>query len=125
METEIPEAALIRQFEERLLHRNAETPRDDIASLLADDFVEFGSSGRVWGKADVVDDPPPKTQIQKSISDFRARKVSPDVVLVTYRVARRADSDADASHTLRSSIWKMIDGRWQMIFHQGTPSADR
>ena len=125
METKFPEAALIRQFEERLLHRDAETPREDVASLLADDFVEFGRSGRVWDKADVVVDLPPKTKIQKSISDFRARKIAPDVVLVTYRVARRADPDADASHTLRSSIWKLIDDRWQMVFHQGTPAAER
>jgi len=24
---------------------------------------------------------------------------------------------------LRSSIWQRIDGRWQMIFHQGTVTA--
>jgi hypothetical protein len=26
---------------------------------------------------------------------------------------------------LRSSIWQWIEGRWQMLFHQGTPSATR
>jgi predicted lysophospholipase L1 biosynthesis ABC-type transport system permease subunit len=40
--------------------------------------------------------------------------------LVTYRlVVRRSDVEGEA-HSLRSSIWKAINGRWQMIFHQGT-----
>ncbi len=26
-------------------------------------------------------------------------------------------------HTLRSSVWKLIDGNWQMAFHQGTPTV--
>lgn len=26
--------------------------------------------------------------------------------------------------TLRSSIWKLVDGQWQMFFHRGTIVAE-
>ena len=41
-----------------------------------------------------------------------------DVALVTYR---SVSPDGSKFHSLRSSIWKIIDGRWRMAFHQGTP----
>jgi hypothetical protein len=44
--------------------------------------------------------------------------LAPDVVLATYRVV----DETRKQHTLRSSIWKLKDGRWQMVFHQGTPT---
>jgi hypothetical protein len=55
-----------------------------------------------------------------SLLDFTVRRLAQDVMLVTYRttIQNRAVS------RLRSSIWKLIEGRWQMIFHQGTPSRE-
>ena len=53
--------------------------------------------------------------------DFVLRPLADDVVLLTYRSFRLAEGKED-DHTLRSSIWKFISGRWQMIFHQGTPT---
>jgi hypothetical protein len=28
------------------------------------------------------------------------------------------------TYSLRSSVWKLIDGRWQMVFNQGTLSKE-
>jgi len=39
--------------------------------------------------------------------------------LVTYRTIRQGRPGS----RLRSSIWKWIDGRRQMVFRQGTPSG--
>jgi hypothetical protein len=39
---------------------------------------------------------------------------------VAYRTVSRISTTGEQRRTLRSSIWKRIDGRWQMIFHQGT-----
>jgi hypothetical protein len=47
---------------------------DEVAALLADEFVEFGASGR---------QPTPRLSA--------------------------------------SSIWKHTEGRWRLVFHQGTP----
>ncbi len=43
------------------------------------------------------------------VEEFGARELSATVVLVTYR-----------SPSLRSSIWVLRKGKWQLVFHQGT-----
>ena len=53
-----------------------------------------------------------------SLVDFKVSRLAPDVMLVTYRTTTQ---DMIGSR-LRSSIWKLISGHWQMVFHQGTPS---
>jgi hypothetical protein len=112
----------LRTLEERLLQPDVRRSARTIASLLADEFVEFGSSGRVFDRPQIIaalrDEPP----IERVLSDFRSTVLAPGVVLVTYRIARRTAADESSQHLLRSSIWKLIDGRWQMVFHQGTLS---
>jgi hypothetical protein len=66
-------------------------------------------------------DLPAEDFCQRSISDFQARLLADDVALVTYRSQRHASGTLPASASLRSSLWKQRDGRWQMFFHQGTP----
>jgi len=84
----------------------------DLGSLVTDDFLEFGSSGRVWDAASVhhalASTPGPV-----SIEDFAVDLVAPDVALVTYRMTDPIPSN-------RSSLWVRRDGRWVMRFHQGT-----
>jgi hypothetical protein len=85
-----------------------------VAALLADDFTEFGSSGRVYDKSAIIEllrteavAPDQKVTVE----NFMVRELSPTVALVTY---------LSSKGTLRSSIWRLRDSRWQMIFHQGT-----
>jgi hypothetical protein len=92
-----------------------------VGELLADGFVEFGSSGRVWTRAEVeiaLRDAAPSPPI--AITGFAVRLLAADVALVTYRARRDGDPPG---HSLRSSIWQLIAGRWQVVFHQGTPAA--
>ncbi len=82
-----------------------------VAKLLADEFVEFGSSGRVFDKMTIIDMLKNEVvDLQVTVANFGARELTPGVVLVTYHT----------SSALRSSIWQFMDGRWQMVFHQGT-----
>ena len=52
--------------------------------------------------------------------DFSIRGLARDVIFATYLSIRQEESGNHPLHSLRSSIWKQIDGRWQMVFHQGT-----
>jgi hypothetical protein len=83
-----------------------------LLSLLAEEFVEIGRSGRTWSKASIApyleSGPEPAPTL---IEDFRADQLAPDIYLVTYRGAMAT----------RASIWVLRGGRWQMRFHQGTP----
>ena len=115
---------LFRSLEQALHRPEVRASREAVAALLADSFVEFGSSGRIWHKAVVVDALAKETADADSslpeLSDFAAQALAPDIVLVTYRSVRRAPGEAEERSVLRSSIWKQIGDTWQMLFHQGT-----
>ena len=53
--------------------------------------------------------------------DYALTPISTDSALLTYRTWRR-QADGSERHVLRSSIWKHDGRRWQMLFHQGTPT---
>jgi hypothetical protein len=56
--------------------------------------------------------------VKMILSNFELHPLSTDTVLTTYRIF----NEIKIQYTLRSSIWKFRDGRWQMFFHQGTPT---
>ena len=86
-----------------------------VSSLLAEDFREFGSSGRVWSREAILDllATEPSRPVPK-VEDFRIQPLTADAVLVTYRTIR---PEIQAN---RSSIWIQNEEGWQVLFHQGT-----
>jgi hypothetical protein len=106
----------IRLLEEKLLSREVRASVSELDRLLADDFVEIGSSGRMYSKTEIVRallaDPNPPGEPR--LEDFRLVTVTPDVALATYRYAK----------SLRSSLWRKEERGWRMLFHQGTPATD-
>jgi GNAT superfamily N-acetyltransferase len=123
MEWRAAEAGLLRNLEEDLLKPEVRTSPDRVSYLLADDFIEFGSSGRVSNKRQIIE--ALQQQARDSVhrvllAEFTVRQLASNVMLVTYR----ATSEDQGGSRLRSSIWKLIDGRWQMLFHQGTHSTE-
>ncbi|MGE3319661.1 MAG: DUF4440 domain-containing protein [Candidatus Berkiella sp.] len=90
-----------------------------INQLIADAFVEFGSSGKIYHKNELLEELPlEEPQIYK-VQNFSTSELAEDVVLATYLV------EIDGARSLRSSIWKYNGDTWQMIFHQGTKCEDR
>ncbi len=85
-----------------------------LIALVADDFLEFGRSGRVWTRDSIRDllDGPPDASLG-SWEDVAVAELADGVALVTYRTAA----------TNRSSIWVRREGRWLIRFHQGTPAG--
>jgi len=128
MSTPPAEATLLRRLEERLLKPEVRHS-DHVGDLLSDDFIEFGSSGGVFNKRQVIkaleQEGPPDPTIRLSLVDFIARNLASDVILVTYRTIQEGGPGNMQESRIRSSIWKFIEGRWQMVFHQGTPSTVR
>ena len=111
-----------RDLEERLLRAEVRRLPDEAGKLLASDFIEFGSSGAVCSRQQILDALAKESPMEFSATDFSVRVLCDDVVLVTYRGARNDPASGQEWHSLRSSIWKFVDGRWLMSFHQGTPT---
>ena len=106
---------LLRRLELALARRTDPGVPGGLAGLIADDFVEFGASGRRWDAASIRELLASSgVQAQLRLEDLETTRLAPDVVLVTYRIG-------PPSPSLRSSVWLRRDGRWQLRFHQGTP----
>ncbi len=112
-------ATELRALEQQLLQPGFRCNRTAVAALLADDFREFGSSGRVWNKQQILNRLETEPPFQAEMNDFQATELVSEVVLVTYIVAIQL-SDSGTRTSLRSSIWIKHDDRWQITFHQGT-----
>ncbi|MFM9967089.1 MAG: DUF4440 domain-containing protein [Burkholderiales bacterium] len=89
------------------------------ASFLDDEFVEFGSSGRVFNKTQIVASLTLENDdgVVRTATNFKVVELGAGTALVTYRVLRHS---VPPVASLRSSIWRFEKDRWQMIFHQGT-----
>jgi len=114
----------LRSLEERLLSAEGRASPQLIGRLLADDFQEIGSSGDIFGKRETLDGLAEEARdghiYERTTSDWSVRALTDDVALVTYKVATRDATDGSVSASRRSSTWTYRDGRWQMVFHQGT-----
>lgn len=103
------------KLETNLLNPEIRQSANELNKFLADDFFEFGSSGNIWYKSDSVNGR--GISIRKmTLSNFEIHPLSSESVLTTYRV----NDETRKQLTLRSSIWKKLDGDWKMYFHQGT-----
>ena len=112
----------LRSLEEHLLNPTVRRDSVAVAALLADDFIEFGGSGRVFDKASILEDlknEPPRPASR--LTDFAIRELSPTIILATYRATRFNAEGQPISESRRSSIWAHVNGQWQITFHQGTP----
>ena len=87
---------------------------EKLGELLADDFFEIGSSGFMYDKQECLEVGVVLTEM--TLHNYEIYPLADGVVLATYFIVDTTRN----RNTLRSSIWKLIDGRWQLYFHQGT-----
>jgi len=113
----------LRKLEERLTNPEVRRSPGELALLLADDFREFGSSGRIFDKSQIIAELQNQVPCNISLTDFEAARLAENLVLVTYRATVIVGSSAAPLHSLRSSLWRRRYGQWEVVFHQGTPSG--
>src|SRR4051812_48254457 len=94
----------LRDLEQQLLLPSVRGSRHVLAPLLADDFREFGSSGRVFDKQSIMEALLVETPADISMVDFRIKMLSADVALITYRAIWWGATDVQTSFSLRSSL---------------------
>lgn len=114
-------SAELRKLEESLLDTAVRRDRRKMRSMLAENFLEFGSSGRIWTRNSIIELLSQETAfVPPAIEDFRCAFLSQEVALVTYRTVRTDPDSGEVLASLRSSIWTNESGSWRMRFHQGT-----
>ena len=108
MDDEALRAELLHS-EAALASRDPSGVTGGLMGLVADDFLEFGRSGRTYAGDEIREllDGPPRPV---ALEHFHLVRLAADVALVTYQ----------AAGANRSSIWVRRGDRWQIRFHQGT-----
>lgn len=104
----------LKELEESHINLEVRKSSDELGKILADDFFEIGSSGHIFYRQECIEGGVVLTEM--TLHNFEIYPLAPDVVLSTYFINDKTRN----RNTLRSSIWKLIDGRWQLYFHQGT-----
>jgi len=102
-----------------LLQPEVRRSREAVSDLLADEFIEFGSSGAVYSKQQVLEALQFDTPRKRTLEDYRVSELAEGLCLATYRIVLE-NPNGSMIQSRRSSIWKNVEGRWQLLFHQAT-----
>ncbi len=112
---------ILLALEHELLSPQVRASHARLDELLAHALVEFGSSGRIYDKQSLIHALTQAASMENyQIDDFTVVTESEDTALVTYSCKIRSACGDLVRTSNRSSLWKLLDGRWQMVFHQGT-----
>lgn len=109
----------LRALEESCWRQEVRFSRETMDGLLAEKYLEFGASGRVYNKQETLDMPPVEIGARLPLENFSIRVLASSVMLVTYR-SIQSFPDGGQKRALRSSIWTRTNRGWQIVFHQGT-----
>ena len=110
----------LRRLEESLWIASTRFDLKYMEKILSADFFEFGRSGRIYKREDILAALPQKIGAPLPLKDFAIHHIDEKVVLITY-VSEIHDGEILLGN--RSSIWSKTDIGWQLRFHQGTPVA--
>lgn len=119
-ESPVAVQAQLRVLESALLDPAVCKDREKVAALLAEDFLEFGSSGKVWTREQALELLATEDYHPPAVEDFQSNLLAEEVALVTYRTVRIDTKTGERTCVLRSSVWTRVNGEWRVRFHQGT-----
>jgi hypothetical protein len=114
----------IQSLELRLLHADLTATPNVAEELLSEEFEEIGSNGRITGREQVREWLRSKRSDEHwNFTEFRARSLSTELVLATYRATKVGSGEYGSKGSRRCSLWKCCNGNWRMVFHQATGIA--
>lgn len=115
--------AHLQACEQALLDPAVRRDRVQVSALLTEDFLEFGSSGSVWTRHQILELLETENYQPPAMEDFKCALIADGVALVTYRTVRTNAVTSERAATLRSSLWVKESGTWRVRFHQGTRTS--
>lgn len=109
----------LEKLEEELWQGETRFNENYMRKVMANDFFEFGRSGRVYDLEEVLSISSEKIEAEIPLPNLQIRQLSTDVVQITYDSA--VGHLGNIQYARRSSIWSRNGETWQLRFHQGTP----
>jgi hypothetical protein len=112
------EIAAIQALEESLWRPETRFDHAYMDRILAPDFLEFGRSGRIYNRAEVLTVPYMEIHCALPLMNFAVHPLAEGIVFTTY-ISEVLNGELQLAN--RSSIWIKSPTGWQIQFHQGTP----
>ena len=112
--------AKLIELEEHLFKAETRASYGELDQLIADEFTEIAGSGVRFGKKEALERLPAELPPQISAFEYKLRHLAPNYAQLLYKAVMVKGGETTATYSLRCSIWSLINGRWQMLFHQGT-----
>lgn len=94
---------------------------DVLADLIDNEFIEIGSSTVIYDKTEVIRWLGSDDQSERIGTSFKAHRLAENIILLTYISSIKDTPLVESKRAMRSSIWRLTDGQWRMVFHQATP----
>ena len=111
---------MLRQYEEAMWREETRFDTSYMECRLAQDFVEFGRSGRIYDRAASLAASPQAIGARLPLAAFSVRALSDTLAQVTYDSCVTLGGDKTL-YAHRSSLWSREADGWKLRFHQGTP----
>jgi len=119
----VPLLETLQSLEVALHRPKVRSNRKELDRLLHPEFREFGRSGRIYERAEVLAEFANRPQAYEVwAQDFRVVPLSDVLALLTYKSAHVTREGELEHHTNRSSLWQLTQTGWRLLFHQGTPA---
>ncbi|MBD2356109.1 DUF4440 domain-containing protein [Tolypothrix sp. FACHB-123] len=109
----------LERLEEELWREETRFDMERMNELIAQDFFEFGRSGRIYPREHTLAVARQKIDAVFPLPEFQARLLDENTAQVTYNSA--VTYDGVVEYARRSSIWSRNHSAWVLRFHQGTP----
>jgi len=107
------------ELESLLLKDEFRSSKDFLEKILHDDFLEIGASGKTYNKEQAIESLTGEANFSSAATDFRFFQIAEGVALLTYHLKTHSP-DFGSRRSVRSSIWKLEENNWKLIFHQGS-----
>ena len=114
---------IILELEERLNNPEARKSVEELDELIADDFFEIGSSGKKYFKKDVMNFLKLESEHKILIEEYKITELTEELILANYLAVKLNAETNEKKFSLRSSIWRSFNGKWKIVFHQGTSQS--
>jgi hypothetical protein len=120
MDITLQDLVELKKLEQGLWTAEFRFDRAWMEAVLAEDFIEFGRSGRIYSRQQCLDVPEDAIDIVMPLPNFEIRPLGADIVQITYTSIVTYGDEVERAN--RSAIWLKTTGGWKLKFHQGTPT---
>lgn len=109
------ETATVLRLEAELQDSTTRSDGGRLRDILSPEFIEIGASGKRWDRESILDLLVGEAAGEIVIHNLTGRHLATDLIQTCW------ESQSEETWARRSSLWRREDGRWRIIFHQGTP----